>query len=148
MIEELQAQAGRRYDARVVKACAKLLRERRTEHSASRPVSVSRRRTFSFFLPEEGRFFPAGSAMCRKGKRPDATRVLRSGRRGRRLLPYLVSVVFSGDVGQYDSPILRDPQTDPGVPVDIALMESTYGDRRHRERADRHDLGSPADVRG
>ena len=27
-IEELQAQAGRRYDARVVKACAKLLRER------------------------------------------------------------------------------------------------------------------------
>jgi len=45
-------------------------------------------------------------------------------------------VVFSGDVGQYDSPILRDPQTDPEVPVDIALMESTYGDRRHRERAD------------
>jgi HD-GYP domain-containing protein (c-di-GMP phosphodiesterase class II) len=27
-IEELQAQAGRRYDARVVKTCAKLLRER------------------------------------------------------------------------------------------------------------------------
>jgi HD-GYP domain-containing protein (c-di-GMP phosphodiesterase class II) len=27
-IEELQAQAGRRYDAKVVKACAKLLRER------------------------------------------------------------------------------------------------------------------------
>jgi len=59
-----------------------------------------------------------------------------------------VSVVFSGDVGQYDSPILRDPQSDPGVPVDIALTESTYGDRRHRERTDRHDLGSPADVRG
>ena len=61
---------------------------------------------------------------------------------------FCVSVVFSGDVGQYDSPILRDPQTDPGVPVDIALMESTCGDRRHRERADRLDLGSPADVRG
>ena len=27
-IEELQSQAGRRYDARVVKACVKLLRER------------------------------------------------------------------------------------------------------------------------
>ena len=27
-VEELQAQAGRRYDARVVKACAKLLLER------------------------------------------------------------------------------------------------------------------------
>jgi metallo-beta-lactamase family protein len=45
-------------------------------------------------------------------------------------------VVFSGDVGQYDSPILRDPQTDPELPVDLVLMESTYGDRRHRERAD------------
>jgi metallo-beta-lactamase family protein len=56
--------------------------------------------------------------------------------------------VFSGDVGQDDSPILRDPQTDPGVPVDIALMESTYGDRRHRERVHRDDPGSPADVRG
>jgi HD-GYP domain-containing protein (c-di-GMP phosphodiesterase class II) len=29
-LEELQAQAGRRYDARVVKACVKLLRERET----------------------------------------------------------------------------------------------------------------------
>ena len=45
-------------------------------------------------------------------------------------------VVFSGDVGQYDSPILRDPQSDREPPVDLALMESTYGDRRHRERAD------------
>ena len=46
------------------------------------------------------------------------------------------NVVFSGDVGQYDSPILRDPQTDGGVRVDLALLESTYGDRRHRDRAD------------
>jgi HD-GYP domain-containing protein (c-di-GMP phosphodiesterase class II) len=29
-IEELQSQAGRRYDARVVKACVKLLRERQS----------------------------------------------------------------------------------------------------------------------
>jgi len=36
-VEELQSQAGRRYDARVVKACVKLLRERetRTEGEAS-----------------------------------------------------------------------------------------------------------------
>ena len=36
-IEELQSQAGRRYDARVVKACVKLLRERenRTENEAT-----------------------------------------------------------------------------------------------------------------
>ena len=29
-LDELQSQAGRRYDARVVKACVKLLRERET----------------------------------------------------------------------------------------------------------------------
>ena len=41
-------------------------------------------------------------------------------------------VVFSGDVGQYDSPILRDPAAD-GV-ADLVVMESTYGNRRHRDR--------------
>ena len=41
-------------------------------------------------------------------------------------------LVFSGDLGQYDSPILRDPE--PGEGADLVLMESTYGDRRHRER--------------
>ena len=42
-------------------------------------------------------------------------------------------IVFSGDVGQYDTPILRDPE--PGPAVDLAIMESTYGDRLHRDRA-------------
>jgi len=42
-------------------------------------------------------------------------------------------VTFSGDVGQYDSPILRDPE--PGPAADLVLMESTYGDRLHRDRA-------------
>ena len=41
-------------------------------------------------------------------------------------------LVFSGDVGQYDSPILRDPETGPAA--DLVLMESTYGDRLHRSR--------------
>ena len=41
-------------------------------------------------------------------------------------------VVFSGDLGQYDTPILRDP--DPVDRADVVLMESTYGGRRHRER--------------
>jgi metallo-beta-lactamase family protein len=41
-------------------------------------------------------------------------------------------VLFSGDVGQYDSPILRDPATHDAV--DVVLMESTYGNRRHRDR--------------
>ncbi len=40
------------------------------------------------------------------------------------------TLVFSGDLGQYDSPILRDPVT-PAV-ADVVLMETTYGDRNHR----------------
>lgn len=41
-------------------------------------------------------------------------------------------LVFSGDLGQYDSPILRDPEA--GLVADVVLMESTYGGRLHRER--------------
>ncbi|HEY5646794.1 MAG TPA: MBL fold metallo-hydrolase [Pseudomonadales bacterium] len=43
-------------------------------------------------------------------------------------------LVFSGDLGQYDSPILRDPESPERA--DLVIMESTYGDRRHRERAE------------
>jgi metallo-beta-lactamase family protein len=42
------------------------------------------------------------------------------------------TVVFSGDLGQYDSPILRDPVTPPAA--DVVLLETTYGDRNHRDR--------------
>ena len=38
-------------------------------------------------------------------------------------------VVFSGDVGRYDAPILRDPA--PIGDADYLVVESTYGDRRH-----------------
>jgi metallo-beta-lactamase family protein len=41
-------------------------------------------------------------------------------------------IVFSGDLGQYDTPILRDPE--PIDRADVVLMESTYGGRRHRDR--------------
>jgi len=41
-------------------------------------------------------------------------------------------IVFSGDLGQYDTPILRDPE--PIDRADAVLMESTYGGRRHRDR--------------
>ena len=44
-----------------------------------------------------------------------------------------IHLVFSGDLGQYDDPILRDPVS-PG-PADVVLMETTYGDRRHRDMA-------------
>ena len=38
-------------------------------------------------------------------------------------------VVFSGDIGRYDQPILNDPATPPRA--DVVLCESTYGDREH-----------------
>src|ERR1700722_5967591 len=38
-------------------------------------------------------------------------------------------VVFSGDVGRYDQPILKDPETP--TRADFLLCESTYGDRDH-----------------
>ncbi len=41
-------------------------------------------------------------------------------------------LVFSGDLGQYDTPILRDP--DAIDAADVVMMESTYGGRRHRDR--------------
>lgn len=39
-------------------------------------------------------------------------------------------VVFSGDVGRYDQPILNDPRTPPSA-ADVLICESTYGDREH-----------------
>jgi len=38
-------------------------------------------------------------------------------------------LVFSGDLGRYDRPILRDPEPVPAA--DVLLLESTYGDRPH-----------------
>ena len=43
-------------------------------------------------------------------------------------------LVFSGDLGQYDTPILQDPYKFESA--DLVLMESTYGNRQHRGRED------------
>lgn len=42
-------------------------------------------------------------------------------------------LVFSGDIGRPNSPILKSPETYDGA--DIVIMESTYGDRRHESFA-------------
>jgi metallo-beta-lactamase family protein len=45
-------------------------------------------------------------------------------------------ILFSGDIGNRGRPILRDPAPPP---ADIVVMETTYGDRRHRSLADSVD---------
>jgi len=40
-------------------------------------------------------------------------------------------VIFSGDIGRYGQPILKDPVTPPSN-ADVLLCESTYGDRDHQ----------------
>jgi metallo-beta-lactamase family protein len=47
-----------------------------------------------------------------------------------------LKVLFSGDIGRYDEPILNDPS--PVQEADYLLVESTYGDRQH-------DPGDPKD---
>ena len=47
-------------------------------------------------------------------------------------------VVFSGDVGRYNQPILNDPITPPSK-ADVLICESTYGDREHPD-------GDPAEL--
>ncbi len=45
--------------------------------------------------------------------------------------------VFTGDLGNNDTPILRNPELVSSA--DILVMESTYGDRNHKEREDRFE---------
>jgi metallo-beta-lactamase family protein len=46
------------------------------------------------------------------------------------------SIVFSGDIGRWDSPILNDPSV--FQKTDYVVMESTYGDRQHQGT---HEIG-------
>jgi metallo-beta-lactamase family protein len=50
-------------------------------------------------------------------------------------------VVFSGDVGRYDPPILKDPTSPAAKQIDLLLCESTYGDREH-------EAGDPLQLLG
>jgi len=40
-------------------------------------------------------------------------------------------IVFSGDIGKIDNPIIRDPERPPGD-ADYIVIESTYGNREHK----------------
>ena len=48
-------------------------------------------------------------------------------------------IVVSGDVGQRNVPILKDPETPESA--DYLLLESTYGDRLHPDASPREELG-------
>jgi metallo-beta-lactamase family protein len=50
-------------------------------------------------------------------------------------------VVFSGDIGRCDQPILNDPVPPVTKQIDVLLCESTYGDREHA-------AGDPLQVLG
>lgn len=50
-------------------------------------------------------------------------------------------MVFSGDIGRYDQPILNDPVSPVTKQIDVLLCESTYGDREH-------EVGDPLQVLG
>lgn len=44
----------------------------------------------------------------------------------------ITRVVFTGDIGNTNKDILKDPQT--GLKADYLIMESTYGDRNHNDK--------------
>jgi metallo-beta-lactamase family protein len=47
-------------------------------------------------------------------------------------------ILFSGDLGRYDRPILRDPEAP--LACDYLLIESTYGDREHAPTDPKQEL--------
>lgn len=47
-------------------------------------------------------------------------------------------LVFSGDIGQWNTPIIEDPTTIQEA--DYLFMESTYGDRLHEDTAGKEEL--------
>jgi metallo-beta-lactamase family protein len=78
-------------------------------------------RHFSFAFRDAGHLLGAASVDLRVSEQGRETRVL-----------------FSGDVGRYDSVLARDPL--PAPPADYVVVESTYGNRSHPDEDVREQL--------
>ena len=89
-------------------------------------------KTIPLFVPqpygEEFRIGEAKLRLCDAGHILGSAHVLIE-HAGRRL-------VMSGDVGALDTPIIRDPTFSWDVSVDSVVIESTYGNRLHKGRAE------------
>jgi metallo-beta-lactamase family protein len=93
-----------------------------TEKDAEAAASLFRAVGYGETVPVAGgleaEFFEAGHILGSASIR------VRAGRNGSAR-----TVLFSGDIGRWDRPILKDP--DPCDQADYLLMESTYGDSLH-----------------
>jgi metallo-beta-lactamase family protein len=87
--------------------------------AVSRMISVPYGREFEVVAGVRATFADAGHILGSASVVLDCTEGGRSAR-----------VVFSGDVGRSDQPIIRDPQPPMGG-ADVVIMESTYGNRDH-----------------
>jgi metallo-beta-lactamase family protein len=80
-----------------------------------RPVTIGKNISCTFY--DAGHII--GSAMC----------FIKAGDKSDRK-----TICFSGDIGRFDTPILKDPTLDfleEDRNIDLLIMESTYGDRLH-----------------
>jgi metallo-beta-lactamase family protein len=79
-----------------------------------RPVEVAAGVTCTFF--DAGHILGSAAVLLEIEERGERKRLL-----------------FSGDLGRVEMPILRDPE--PAPPVDFLIIESTYGNRLHQSHA-------------
>jgi len=112
-----------------------------TEEDAERTLPLLRSVSYNAPVPVTGgitaSFFEAGhilgSAMIR---------LEFEGGSGGRSSGERRSIVFSGDIGQWDKPIIEDPTV--FTESDYVVMESTYGDRTHEDPGEVEDLVAEA----
>ena len=97
--------------------------EEAIEHFEGFDYGEDIRLTENIYLKFEDAGHILGSAICElsvnnfKGSNPKGEKI---------------KIVFSGDIGNKNKDILKDPHT--GIEADYLIMESTYGDKEHDEK--------------